>query len=114
MLEKKIDTSGPFVIAHLSGELTASEREGVVEELHEHVAGKGAKLAVDLSELALIDSSGLSALVSLVNHARLGEAVVVFVAPSPFVSGIFSVTRLDTWFDICPNMDEASKALTGR
>ncbi|UCF34076.1 MAG: STAS domain-containing protein [Phycisphaerales bacterium] len=114
MLEKKIDKSGPFVIAHLSGELTASESEGVIEELHEHVAGKGAKLAVDLSDVALIDSSGLSALVSLVNHARLGEGAVVLVAPSSFVSGIFSVTRLDTWFDICANMNEAGKALTQR
>jgi anti-anti-sigma factor len=112
MLETRIDKGGPFVIAHLAGELTASDSEGVIESLHEHVAGKGLKLAIDLSGVSLIDSSGLNALVNLVNHARLGESAVVLVAPTPFVSGILSVTRLDSWFDICADMDEASRGFT--
>ena len=112
MLETRIDKDGPFVIAHLSGELTASDSEGVIENLHEYVAGKGLKLAIDLSDVSLIDSSGLNALVNLVNHARLGESAVILVAPTPFVSGIFSVTRLDTWFDICADLDEASRVFT--
>ncbi len=112
MLETRIDKDGPFVIAHLSGDLKAADSEGVIESLHEYVAGKGLKLAIALSDVALIDSSGLNALVNLVNHARLGEGAVVLVGPSPFVSGIFSVTRLDTWFDICANMDEASRVFT--
>lgn len=112
MAEIEIEEGGPFVIARISGELTASDSEGFVEDLHPLVCGEGTKLALDLSGLMLIDSSGLSSLMNLVTRARLGQGAVVLVAPSAFVSGVFSVTRLDNWFDVCPNMEAAAKKLT--
>ena len=59
----------------------------------------------------MIDSSGLAALISVVTHARLSRARVVLLAPSPFVAGVFGVTNLDRWFEICADLDEAARLL---
>jgi hypothetical protein len=47
----------------------------------------------------------------LVNRARMSAGAVVLVAPSPFVSGVFQVTRLNEWFDVCADLTEAGKKL---
>ncbi|UCE62279.1 MAG: STAS domain-containing protein [Phycisphaerales bacterium] len=110
-MEIQIDSSGPFPVANITGELVGTEVERFAEELHELVAGQGAALAVVLSSLDLIDSKGLAALMNLVTRARLSDGKVVLVKPSAFVEGIFNVTRLDTWFDICDNLEQAGQRL---
>ena len=110
-MEIQVDSSGSFPVAKITGELSGTEVERFTDELHEFVAGQGATLAADLSSLDLIDSQGLAALMNLVTRARLSGGKVVLVKPSAFVKGIFHVTRLDTWFDICDSLEEAEKRL---
>ena len=95
----------------MSGVLDVLGIERFTETLQEHACGEEAHLAIDLSQLTLIDSSGLSAMISLVTRARLTNGQVVLVAPSPFVSGILEVTHLDHWFDICDSLDDAARRL---
>ena len=110
-MDIQVDRSGSIAVARVSGELIGGDVERFTEELTEHVSGEGSALAVDLSALELIDSNGLAALMNLVTRARLSEGRVVLVNPSAFVAGIFSVTRLDTWFDICNTLEEAKRKL---
>lgn len=105
----EIDTTGSFVTATLSGELGSSDVESFADALHDHAAGEGAKLAIDLTALESTDSTGLSALISLVTRARLSQGRVILVAPTPLVSGTLHVTRLDSWFEICDTLDEADR-----
>ena len=112
MLKTEIDTSGPFVLAKLCGDLRSPDTEQFTEDLQDHVSGDHAKLVIDLTGLTMIDSTGLSALISLVTRARLSQGRVLLVAPPPLVSGVLNVTRLDTWFDICHTLDEASRRFT--
>lgn len=107
-MDLQIEERGAFIAALLSGELSGSDSDQLVEALHDKVAGENARLAIDLSGLKSIDSSGLAALMNLVTRARLGSGQIVLVAPTPFVAGVFNVTHLDTWFDICNNFDEAA------
>lgn len=111
MLNIRVDADGPIKVARLEGEFSSSESEGVVEQLHEHVGGAGARVAIDLSGVTLIDSTGLSILMNLVSRSRLAQGQVVIAAPSPFVKSVFSVTRLDTWFEVCPTLDDARRKL---
>jgi len=111
MIDIRIDSSRPYPVATVSGELTGNDADALTEVLRELVVGEGAALAVDLSGLTLINSLGLSALMELTARARLGNGRLVLVNPSPFVAGIFSATRLDAWFDICADLDEAFKRL---
>jgi len=75
-----------------------------------------AVLAAVADELAtggvtLIDSTGLSLLMSLVSRARLANGAIVLVSPTKFVKSIFAVTKLDTWFDMAESLDEAKAKL---
>jgi anti-sigma B factor antagonist len=111
-MQLNIDKSGPFAVARLTGEWRGTDGRVGLEELHPLVASAGAKLAIDVSNLKMIDSSGLAGLISVVTHARLAEARTVLVGPSAFVAGVFDVTRLSDWFDVCNDMDEAARVLS--
>lgn len=113
MVTTRIAEEAEIVVASLRGELTASESEGFVEELHDHVDREKPRVAIDLSEVTLIDSTGLSLLMTLVSRARLANGAVVLVSPTSFVKSIFSVTKLDTWFDMADSMEEAKEKLGG-
>jgi len=107
-MDLQIEDCGTFAAARLSGELSGSDSAHLVEALHDLVTGENARVAIDLSGVKSIDSSGLAALMNLVTRARLGSGQIVLVAPTPFVAGVFNVTHLDTWFDICNTIEEAA------
>jgi len=81
----------------------------LTQELSSLITEHDAKVAIDLSNLTLLDSSGLSALINIVTRARITGADVVLVSPGAFVAGVLEVTRLDTWFDICPDLADVEK-----
>jgi anti-sigma B factor antagonist len=107
-MEIKLDETGAFPIARLSGRFSAADSERFERTLHPYVAQRGAKLAVDLSNVEYIESSGLSSLINLVARARLAEGHVVLIGPTRQVSGVFEVAQLDTWFEIFENKEEAA------
>ena len=111
MVSTHIEEQATIVVASLRGELTASQSEGFVEELHDHIDREKPRVALDLSEVTLIDSTGLSLLMTLVSRARLANGAVVLVSPTKFVRSIFAVTKLDTWFDMAESLDEAKEKL---
>ncbi len=110
-MEVKIDNLGAFAVAKVTGDLRTDTAEQFTDALDEYASGTGSALAVDLSDVAAMDSSGLAALIQLATRARLAQGRVLLVAPSPFVSSILNVTRLDQWFEICPNLEEAQQRL---
>ena len=112
MLEIQTENKDAFTIIRLTGELTGLDVERLTETLADVAYGETARVAVDMSELKTIDSTGLSALITVVTRARLTQGRVVLVAPSPFVSGVLNVTRLDGWFDMCDTLADAEKKLS--
>lgn len=111
MADIRVETIGKSTFAHILGELTALEADDLNEALQEAVTGPNGRVAINLERLAMLDSTGLAALINLVNRSRLTGGRVVLVAPSPFVANILSVTRLDTWFDIVPSLADAETHL---
>lgn len=112
MLDISIQKNGAIHAVRLSGELTALDAPRIGSTVGELTVGAAARLAVDLSELRMMDSAGLSELIQLVTRARLTGGRVVLVAPSAFVKGILSVTRLDGWFEIAPSLADAETELS--
>jgi anti-anti-sigma factor len=98
-------------LVRMSGELRREAGEVIEEQLHPLIAPKHAAMAIDLSGVDAIDSSGLSQLISLATHARMCESQVVLFAPTAFVAGVFEVTRLDSWFDIAADQQAATQLL---
>ena len=108
-MELTIDTAGPFAVARVRGSLGTGDEAEFTERLHPLAANPQAKLAIVLSELASIDSSGLGSLIGLVTRARMREGRVILVEPTAFVRGVMEVTQLDQWFEVCDDLNEAAR-----
>lgn len=81
---------------------TAVRREvqRVVDEGH-------ARLALDLSRVEFIDSSGLGALVSGLKTARTAGGDLRLVAATEQVAGVLRLTNLDRILRVYPGPDDA-------
>lgn len=101
-------------LARLSGSLGTADAPVLTDELADYAFGESARLAVDLSGLTTLDSAGLSSLIHVVTRARMTGGRVVLVGPCSFVAGVFAVTNLDKWFDICNTVEEAAARLGQR
>lgn len=86
------------VDAHNSGELKAC----LLDLFEKNVA----LLAVDLSQVRFIDSSGLGALLAGYKNANLHNARLVLVGVQPRVQSMFELTRLHHVFEMVDAIDE--------
>jgi anti-sigma B factor antagonist len=68
-------------------------------------------LVIDMTDVTLIDSSGLGALVTLRNRAADGDRVIGIASDSPPVLRVFDVTGLRTAFAIAPDAPAAAAAI---
>ena len=91
VLEKRLD-------AHNSGTF-----KGRISEL---VLAGDDRIALDLSEVEFIDSSGLGAIVASLKTMGSSGTLVIFGLQAPTHS-MFKLTRMDKVFDIFPSEDEA-------
>jgi anti-sigma B factor antagonist len=68
-------------------------------------------IALDLSDVDFIDSSGLGAIVSALKQLK-GRGDLVIVGARPAVINLFRLTRMDRVFRMFPRADEAVAALS--
>lgn len=96
----------------LKGALRSLESVEFGEAVDERLQ-TGQAAMIDLSGVDTLDSRGLSELIQVVTRARLRNARVVLVQPTPFVAGLLATTRLDQWFEIFDSTESAQRALRG-
>jgi anti-sigma B factor antagonist len=95
-------------VLSLSGELVFETARKVERELRVIEERKPDALAIDLSGLSMIDSTGLALVVSADSRARSeGRRLMVVEGPDS-VQRVFRMTRLDDRLDIVPSLDGAS------
>lgn len=72
--------------------------------------GNPAKVIFDLSDVTHVDSSGVGTLVEFMRHlGKSNGGRVVLAGLQPAVRGLFEITKLDQFFTIFANVDEARK-----
>ena len=99
-------------LAHvvLTGELDLSTIDRLEKELA-RVEGTGpATVALDLTRLTFLDSSGLRVIVSADQRARRENRRFVVVRGPDTVQRVFSITRLDEQLDLVDDFAELSQA----
>lgn len=82
----------------------------VAPALKEEVLGKmkdGTNVLFDLSQMAHIDSSGLGALVQVLQKAKAGGGKVVLAALQPAPKIVFDITKVSRVFEIVPTVADA-------
>jgi anti-sigma B factor antagonist len=98
MQHQRLDDDDGSVKLRISGELDALTAPEVRSTMDGIVADRPREVVIDLSELRLIDSSGVGALVSLYKRARAQGTAVRVVGVNDQPAAIFRLLRLDTVF----------------
>jgi anti-sigma B factor antagonist len=96
-----------YVLAKTEGPLDEHARPFFRERLHPLVGKAGTRLVLDLSGSPRINSAGVGNLVALVADANTQGSRVALCNLTPFVTGVMSVTKLDTFFTIAPSVEAA-------
>jgi len=100
--------AGTAEVVSLSGTLDAWSEPEARAALKEILGEGRTRLVLDLSKVRRIDSSGLSALISVLKSARSAQGDVVLLSPSPAVVSVLRLTRLD---QILEAFDDEAAAL---
>ncbi len=99
-----------ITVAVLSGELDIYTVAGFKQALDD-VDPASDVLVIDLSDVSLLDSSGLGALVSMLNQARAGDNPLGVVCPHRRLRRVFEITGLRRAFVFGDDLDAVRGAL---
>lgn len=91
----------------LQGNLDAATAAGLKQEVIAIADAKKNKVAVDLAQLTLIDSTGVGVLISLFKRVRALGGAVHFAGLVAQPKEIFRLLRLDRSLDLHPTLDDA-------
>ena len=97
-------------LLRLSGELDVQSCPELRPVLDALATQQERYVTVDLSELQLIDSSGVGVLVSLYKRVRAGGGAVRFVGVTAQPLAIFKLLRLDRAFECSPAVAPSSRS----
>ncbi|MEE1658242.1 STAS domain-containing protein [Microvirga sp. CF3062] len=100
-------TEQGVALVRLSGRLDAAAAPQILARLKDIVAEGQSRLAVDLSEVSFVDSTGLGTLVSGLKAARKAEGDLRLVAPNSQVQRLLRLTTLDRVFVISDTLETA-------
>ncbi|NLT95443.1 MAG: STAS domain-containing protein [Clostridia bacterium] len=101
-----------ILLAVLSGEITLLESNDLKEKIKDELARlKTFKLVLDLSQVPLLDSSGLGMLIALFKHINQKEGAIIYVGITDYVKKIIGFAKLDKIFTIVDTLEEAMKIL---
>ena len=104
MKQCSVESQGDWAVVKLGGEVDLSwsqqARKAVLDAL-----GQSQKVAVDLSKVSYIDSSGIAALVEGFQNARGKGQEFVLVQVSDAVLAVLKLARLDKVFAIRPSLE---------
>jgi anti-sigma B factor antagonist len=112
-LDVRTEDQGDLVVVTLGGELDIYTVNEFRAEL-ENTDPSSRRLAVDLTDVSLLDSSGLGALVGLLRRARRGEGTVGLVCPSRRLRRVFDITGLRREFVFADDLAGLRAALAAQ
>jgi anti-sigma B factor antagonist len=111
-LEHQID-AGTLKLKVLDKRMDARSASEFKERVGSLIKAGNRRIALDLSEVEFIDSSGLGALVSVLRQlGDQGEIAIGGVRDT--VASLFKLTRLDKVFQLYPDPGKALSAVSSR
>ncbi len=108
-LQIEMSEHGSTVLIKVSG-MAAVEVVGQFSRaLQEAAARKPRLLAVDLSGLSFISSTGLGGIVAAHVTCRKNDTRMCLINPKPMIREILDLTKLSSLFEICDSLGEAEQ-----
>lgn len=106
-IEIKVESRGGVTIVRPKGDVDLQRSPILRDQLKTVSEKRPSRLIVDLSDVSYMDSSGVATLVEAMQLARRGKYPLVLCSLQDRVKSIFEIARLDTVFQIAPDLDAA-------
>ena len=97
-------------ILTVKGKIIWNTAVSLKNEIDLQVEEAGAQLILDLTEVPLLDSSALSAIVAALQKLRQTDGKMVLLNPQKSVMNVLKVTRLHLVLEVYDDEDSAVKA----
>lgn len=108
-LQLKMIEKGSTVVVQVAG-MAAVENAGKLSRiLQEAAALKPSLLAVDLSELSFISSTGLGSLIAVHVTCQKNGTKLCLINPQSFLREILNITKLNQLFETCDSLADAEQ-----
>jgi anti-sigma B factor antagonist len=108
LLEISNREHGRYAVVALRGELDLAGAAGLRDRLRAACDEHEGRVVLDLSELAFIDSTGLSILVEYHDKTRSAGGRLILLAPRPAVVKVLRITGLNERLTIRDRLDEVA------
>lgn len=106
-MEIQIDDYEGVKVVRVKGRVQDEGEQSFSRAVGSLIQGRGTRIVLDLSQVEMLNSSGLGDWVRLTAQVNTQEGRVILANPSAFVAGVLETTRLDRFFEICSSVDEA-------
>lgn len=112
-MEHEITQEGAVTVVHLHGPIDVSRSMELRELLGAKIDSASARVLLDLSDVSLIDSSGIGILVTAHRRADGQGARFALAGAAGTVARVFEMTRTNKLLSLYPSVDEGVAALGG-
>jgi anti-anti-sigma factor len=107
------ETEGNVELAHVAGEVDASNVEDLTKQLLEAVSNNSRALVLDLTQTSYIDSSGISLIFNAAARMKnRRQQLRLVVPPKSFVSEVLSAVSMADSVPIDSEVSQAVSAAT--
>lgn len=107
---KDTQKSPEGTIVILGGDIDLRQSPTFHAALVEIVGERPRRLILDLSEVPYMDSSGVGTLVEIFRRVSAYKGKMILFGLNPRVRSVFEITKLDKFFTIVENRDQAIAA----
>jgi anti-anti-sigma factor len=111
-LDVRTEEQGDLLVVILGGELDIYTVAGFRRDIESIEPGEK-PVAIDLTDVTLIDSSGLGALVSLLNRVRTTDGRIGLICPHRRLRRVFEIAGLRRAFVFADDLPTLRAALAG-
>ena len=110
-MEYQFETAGNVLKVALSGRLVASCSEEFKTTMNEHLKDQK-RILFNLKRMEHVDSSGLGALVSILQWVNANEGVIKLCCLQPRPKIVFDITKVHRVFEIYNTEEEALESFS--
>ena len=99
-------------IARVQGDLTGKDGGKFVKAVTDLLDRGSVHMVLDLAHVSLVTSAGLGELVRVAAQANTQGGRIVLANVQPFVAGVLETTKLNTFLEVCANVEDAIARLS--
>ena len=108
-MELKLNKRGSIKLIEIYGKFDIESTEEFEKAYNKQLESKPAIVAIDMSKLDYIDSSGIGSLIKCLNALKNNNGKLVLVGMKPTILNVFKLAKLDMFFQILTSAEFLSK-----